>query len=417
MRILTNFKIVFFTFLGVTALFFNVLAQRVDNLSGIYFPEKGNNWEKKQPESMNLDVAKLNEAMAFAKENESTTPKNLEEAHYISFGREPFGDAVGPFSTRGPQTGVIVYKGYIIAEWGEPERIDMTFSVSKSFLSTTVGLAMDRGMIQDVNDKVRPYMAPVVPFSPYSRNLDKADRFGQSHSLDLFDSEHNANITWNHLLRQTSSWRGTLWGKPDWADRPNGEPSGWLTTERAEPGTAYEYNDTRVNLLALATMNVWRRPLPQVLKEYVMDPIGASDTWRWHGYENSWIVMDGLPMQVVSGGGHWGGGMFINAYDMARFGYFTLQKGNWAGKQLLSKEWFDMALTPTSVRNSYGFMNYFLNTGKEMLPNAPESAYCHIGNGTNMVYVDAENDLVIVARWIKQSAMDGLVQRVLGSLK
>ncbi len=38
-----------------------------------------------------------------------------------------------------------------------------------------------------------------------------------------------------------------------------------------------------LNLLALAALHVWRRPLPQVLREYVMDPIGASNTWRWHG--------------------------------------------------------------------------------------------------------------------------------------
>jgi len=73
----------------------------------------------------------------------------------------------------------------------------------------------------------------------------------------------------------------------------------------------------RVNVLALAALNLWRRPLPQVLKETIMDPIGASSTWRWFGYENSWIVLDGSPVQSVSGGGHWGGGMFINAYDMA----------------------------------------------------------------------------------------------------
>jgi hypothetical protein len=51
-----------------------------------------------------------------------------------------------------------------------------------------------------------------------------------------------------------------------------------------------------------------------------MDPIGASTTWRWHGYENSWIELDGRRVQSVSGGGHFGGGMFISAWDLARFG-------------------------------------------------------------------------------------------------
>ena len=84
--------------------------------------------------------------------------------------------------------------------------------------------------------------------------------------LDLFATPHNKRITWDHMLRQVSDWEGTLWGKPDWADRPTGDPSQWRTRERIAPGTAYEYNDVRVNALALATLQVWRRPLPSVLR-------------------------------------------------------------------------------------------------------------------------------------------------------
>ena len=133
----------------------------------------------------------------------------------------------------------------------------------------------------------------------------------------------------------------------------------------------YQYNDVRTNALALAALNVWRRPLPQVLKENVMDPIGASNTWRWFGYENSWIVLDGAHVQSVTGGGHWGGGMFINAYDLARFGYLTLNRGRWKERQLLSEQWIDWALTPTPAEPTYGFMNWYNNKGRKFLPSAP----------------------------------------------
>jgi CubicO group peptidase (beta-lactamase class C family) len=234
--------------------------------------------------------------------------------------------------------------------------------------------------------------------------------------LQPFETEHNRKITWEHLLRQTSDWEGTLWGKPDWADRPGNSPSEWLTRKRHEPGAVYKYNDVRVNVLALAALNVWRRPLPQTLKEYVMDPINASQTWRWYGYENSWVVMDGAAVQSVSGGGHWGGGMLISARDQARFGYLTLRRGKWQDKQILSEEWVRMALTPTPVQPTYGFMNWFLNTDRKLFASAPASAFAHMGNGTNMIYVDPENDLVIVARWIEREACDGLIKRVLASL-
>jgi CubicO group peptidase (beta-lactamase class C family) len=232
--------------------------------------------------------------------------------------------------------------------------------------------------------------------------------------LDLFGTAHARRITWDHLLRQTSDWEGTLWGKPDWADRPRGELAEWRARDRHEPGAVYTYNDVRVNLLALAALNVWRRPLPQVLKEHVMDPIGASNTWRWYGYDNSWIVLDGQLVQSVSGGAHWGGGMFISARDMARFGLLTLRGGRWGERQLLSEEWLRMATTP-GVQPTYGFMNFFLNTGRRQFPSAPERAFYHLGAGNNVVYVDPENDLVVVMRWIASlGAADAVIQRLLG---
>jgi CubicO group peptidase (beta-lactamase class C family) len=374
----------------------------------IYYPAAGDEWQRRAPAQVGMDARLLDEAVAFAKASETKQPRDLEVAHYQSFGREPFGEGIGPFKPRGDPTGVIVRHGYIVAEWGDPQRVDMTFSVTKSFLSTTVGLALDRGLIRSVQDRVVDYMAPVV--------LVRSDGNGES-ALLPFDTPHNRKITWEHLLRQTSDWEGTLWGKPEWADRPSGDPSEWRTRARREPGSAYEYNDVRVNVLALAALNVWRRPLPQVLKELVMDPIGASQTWRWYGYDNSWVLIDGVALQSVSGGGHWGGGMFINARDQARFGYLTLRRGKWKDRQILSEAWVRTALTPTTVEPTYGFMNWFVNTDRKFLPSAPASSFTHLGAGTNIVYVDPEHDLVIVARWIERSAVDELVRRVLSAVQ
>ena len=104
-----------------------------------------------------------------------------------------------------------------------------------------------------------------------------------------------------------------------------------------------------------------------------MEPIGASNTWRWHGYDNSWIELDGQRIQSVSGGGHFGGGMFISARDMARFGYLFLRNGRWKDRQIVSPEWIAMARTGGPANAEYGFMNWFLNPGRKSLPAAPES--------------------------------------------
>jgi len=377
-----------------------------------YFPGAYPDWERRAPAELGLDGARIDRAVQVAIAGESDSPRDLAVNHLRTFGREPLGDAVGPFTVRAPQTGIIVYRGYIVAEWGDPYKVDNTFSVAKSFLSTTVGLAYDRGMIRDVHDLVRPYMAPIVLDDG---DGEPGDERGRRPKL-LFESEHNRQITWDHLLRQTSDWEGTLWGKPEWADRPDRDASTWGTRPRVGPGTVFEYNDTRVNLLALAAMSVWRKPLPEVLRDLVMDPIGASPTWRWHGYDNSWVTLDGERVQSVSGGSHWGGGMLINAYDLARFGLLTMHKGMWNGERIVSEEWLDLATTPTDVQPTYGFMNFYMNTDHRLHPNAPEYTWTHTGAGSNLVYVDPENELVIVSRWIQGDAFTEVVHTVLAAM-
>ena len=360
-----------------------------------YFPERLD-WQHRRPEELGMNASLVAEAVKAATGSEMTTNRDLATELAVSFGRnEPFDTVIGPTRPRGPASGLIVHKGYIVAEWGEPLRSDMSNSVTKTFLTTVIGLAWQRGLIKDVNDYARDYMPPHV---------------------DLFEAEHNRNIKWDHLLRQTSDWQGTLWGKPDWADRPEGKTAAdWPNRPLREPGTHFKYNDVRVNVMSLAALQVIRRPLPDVLREEVMEPIGASSTWRWYGYENSWVDIDGQKIQSVSGGGHWGGGMFINAYDMARFGYLFLRNGKWKDRQIVSEKWIQMARTPGPANDTYGYANWYLNTGRKPLPSAPETAVRFVGNGNNIVYVDWENDLVIVTRWA--NAINDIVGKAVASLK
>jgi len=358
-----------------------------------YFPDRFD-WQHKRPEEVGMDARQLDEAVRHAVANDNPETKDL--ANNLGF-KEPFNTPIGPVKERGGANGVIIRHGYIVSEWGDPKRVDMTFSVTKTFLTTVVGLAWQRGLIRDVNDYARDYMPPGV---------------------DLFEAPHNQRIKWDDLLRQTSDWQGMLWGKPDWADRPEGEkPSDWPNRKLWDPGTHYKYNDVRVNVLALATLNVWRRPLPEVLREEIMEPIGASSTWRWYGYDNSWVEIDGQKMQSMSGGGHWGGGMFINAYDMARFGYLFLRGGKWNERTIVSEKWIQMARSPGPANKEYGFANWFLNTARKPLPAAPESAAYFAGTGDNIIYIDWDNDTVAVVRWIRRDALNEFLAKMLASIQ
>ncbi|MEM9140751.1 MAG: serine hydrolase, partial [Pseudomonadota bacterium] len=212
------------------------------------------------------------EAVAYAQAHESAMDRDIGAALAGGHFSEPLpdGEIIGPVRPRGDPSGMIWYKGALAAQWGPFDAPDMTFSVTKSYLAIMAGLAWADGLID--------------PDAPCREAVD-----------GLFDSPQNRAITWQHLLQQTSEWEGTLWGKPDRIDRnrrldtPPGAPSLKGThRDLKAPGAFWEYNDIRVNVLSLALMRVFRRPLPEVLRERVMDPIGASADWEWHGYANSW---------------------------------------------------------------------------------------------------------------------------------
>ena len=341
-----------------------------------------------------MNKARLDSAVSYALANENSVERDLNVAILKAYGREPNFKIVGPVKQRGGPAGMIIKNGYIVAQWGDVNRVDMTFSVTKSFLSTMAGIALDDGLIKNVSDQVNKYVT------------DKT-----------FEGVHNSKITWLHLLQQTSDWSGNLFGIDDWADRPSarGGIDDWSRRPLNEPGSTFKYNDVRVNLLAYSLLNVLREPLPVVLKERIMDPIGASTTWRWYGYETSWVNMDGVMMQSVSGGGHFGGGLFISAADQARFGLLFLRKGEWNGKQLLSKNWVDAVDNTSEANKTYGYM-WWTNTGAPW-KGVPESVYHADGFGGNYIVVDNENDLVVVVRWIGNNAIGPFMKMVTEAAK
>ena len=335
-----------------------------------------------------MDADKLALAVKFAQAHEVSWSRDVRAQIEADVAGEPFPQLLGEATERGGPAGMIVRYGYVIAEWGDVDRVDMTFSIAKSYLSSVAGLAVDRGLIKDVNDPVWKYV-----------------------SDGGFDSPHNTKITWRMLLNQTSEWEGTLWDKPDVADRRSG-----YARHLEEPGTFWEYNDVRVDRLALALLRIWNKPLPEILKEQIMDPIGASQTWVWYGYRNSYVELNGHAVQSVSGSSHWGGGLWASTRDLARFGYLFLRQGSWDGSQILSKRWIGMARQPSEVAPQYGLL-WWLNTRHMTVPNASKSSFFALGAGGNVIWIEPEHDLVVVTRWLDFRQLDAFARLVEGSVR
>jgi CubicO group peptidase (beta-lactamase class C family) len=273
----------------------------------------------------------------------------------------------------------------------------MTFSVTKSFLGLLAAIALDDGLIGSIDDRAADYA------------LD-----------DSFTTAQNDSITWRHLLEQTSEWQGTLWSKPDQVDHFRAVGGG-DNSRKGElralqpPGTYWEYNDVRVNRLSHLLLEVFKRPLPEVLRDRIMSPIGASDTWSWNAYHNAWLDLDGKRLASVPGGGHWGGGLFINSEDLALVANLVKGSGRCGTEQIISPTSLDLLLEPAVLNPVYGKL-WWLNTDRKYYPSAPASSVFAVGAGTNLVWIDRQLDLVAVARWISPKAVDGFITRVVAAI-
>ena len=392
-------------------------------------------WRARPPGELGMDTRGLTEAIEYHRAHETRwSPDFLtRNGRYIGVADEPEApdEVLGPVRARGGPNGVILRGGYLVAEWGDTSRADMTFSVAKSYLAVLAGLAVARGLIRSVDDPVRESGSTSEYFDgrhgfagvPGASGGLGGPAARPPMSMDGFVSAQNRDITWRHLLQQTSEWQGTLWDRPDSIDHNRdvgkselGAAEKGTPRPLRPPGTLWEYNDVRVNRLSLSLLQRFQRPLPDVLREAVMGPIGASTGWQWMPYRNSWITIEGERVASVPGGSHWGGGLWMSTRDHARFGLLVHRGGRWGGRQLVPASWIGEMRRPCPINPEYGLL-WWLNTGRRQLPSAPESSYAARGAGSNVIWIDPEHDLVTVIRWIDKPHVAGFVERIMASLR
>ena len=340
-----------------------------------YYPPAGD-WARKTPAEVGMDPARLNDAVDFMKMHETASPsRDFSDQEVVN------GKLLASMPTeRAATNGLIIRRGYIIAEFGDTLRPDPTYSVAKSMLSTVAGVALDRGLIPNLDQPVG--------------NLVKDGGY---------ESAQNRRVTWRHHLQQHSEWEGEMWGK-------NANFIGLEAFGRAEmkprkleaPGAHYEYNDVRMNRLALSLLRVFKKPIPDVFRDEVMNPIGASTTWKWVPYTNAYVDIEGKRMASIAGGTRWGGGMWISTYDMARFGLLWLRQGQWGDRQIVPRSYVKEATTPSPHGPDYGLL-WWLNTKQAQWPGSPANAFSARGQGGNIIFISPSHDLVVVWRWSAQA--------------
>ncbi len=206
--------------------------------------------------------------------------------------------------------------GKVIAEgWWNPYSPNLKhtmYSLSKSFTSTAVGLAVKENLLS-VDDQVISFFPENLPdsVSPFLSDMKVRDLLTMSVGQE---PEPTATIVAND-----SNWVQAFLATPVVHD----------------PGTKFLYNSMATYMLSAIVQKQTGKTVLEYLKPRLFEPLGIEGM--------DWEVD---PMGITTGG--WG--LRIKTEDMARFGQLYLQKGRWEDKQLLPSEWVEEATTSKIVQ-------------------------------------------------------------------
>ncbi|KAF0140296.1 MAG: hypothetical protein FD122_2612 [Stygiobacter sp.] len=206
---------------------------------------------------------------------------------------------------------MLLRHGKVIAEgWWNPYKPELKhtmYSVSKSFTSTAIGFAVSEKLLT-VNDKVISFFPDDLPdsISPYLKELSVKNLLSMSAGQDPDPTSLIRN--WN------TNWIKSFLAVPI-IDKP---------------GSKFLYNSVATFMLSAIIQKITGQKLIDYLKPRLFDPLEIEGM--------DWEIN---PMDINTGG--WG--LRVKTEDLAKFGQFYLQKGNWNGKQLLPKEWIEEATT------------------------------------------------------------------------
>ena len=298
-----------------------------------------------------MDAAKLNEAVEFMKSHETASPRRDFSDQEIVNGQAA---RVDSDRARRQRTGLIIRRGYIVAEFGDTH-------APRSDLQRGQEHAVDhrRHRARSRADSA----SSTIRLRTSSRTAATTRRRTAASPGAIISSRNRSGKARCGARTPTSSAREAF-GRAEMKPRAIQAARRLSTNTTTCASTA-----SRLSLL-----RVFKKPMPDVFRDEVMNPIGASTTWKWVPYTNAYVDIDGTRMASVSGGTRWGGGMWINSYDMARFGLLWLRNGKWGDKQIVSPGYVKMATTPSAHGPDYGFL-WWLNTKQAQWPGSPANAF------------------------------------------
>lgn len=309
----------------------------------------GAEWETVSPEAAGMD------------------PAGLEAAREYAF-----------VEGRNTQGVVVVRGGRIVAEWYGPgadaSTLATSWSVAKSFASTLIGIAIDRGEVPSVD-------VPMTDYIPEWKDTDK-EGITLEHVLRM-----QTGIRWNENIDQ----KGIFINKTQYAfaiDREVDVP----------PMSGFNYSSADAMLFSRVIEEATGMGAAAYAQEHLFGPIGADAFW--------WPDTTGMTLTYCC--------LDMTTRDFARMGLMVLRDGAWGDTRVVSEAWLAEATSPADNEPTYGYQ-WWLNADGAQWPELPHSLI--MGNGYNgqYLYIFPEQDLVVMRSSVYQSygdekVIDGVVR-------
>jgi len=204
---------------------------------------------------------------------------------------------------------LVVRNGYLVFEkyysWGSPDKFALVHSVTKSVTSALIGIALDKGYLRSVDQKL-------FDFFP-------------EHITDDLDPRKK-EISIKHLLTMSTGFKWNDWG-PEmrfWCTSPNWAKFTVALPQEKNPGDAFNYNSATSHLLSIIVSKSTKTSTLDFAKQNLFEPLGIQSAY-WHQDPQGYYI-----------GGF---GLGLSARDLAKIGFLYLNNGYWNGQPIVSEDW------------------------------------------------------------------------------
>lgn len=275
-----------------------------------------------------------------------------------------------------------VYEDYFHNTTASDRRI--SWSVSKSFLSVTVGTLFDQGQLPDLNTKI----GKIVP------NL-RASAYGDATLRNVLQMASGVAFNEDYLdFHSDINRMGRIIGTGGSMDKFAAE----MTEQAWDSGRYCHYVSVDTHVLGMVARSVSGQPLADLMRKNVFEKLGME--------QSPYFITDGLAEPFILGG------LNLTTRDYARFGLMLAQGGEIGGNRIVSQDWITQSTSqsapprdPARAALPDGVLGYGYQWW--LPPNAADGEYFAIGIYGQYIYIDTAQQVVIAINSADRNFKDG----------